>query len=355
MYANKSCRAVSRVSFVHELGFDPAQAAFHRGIIPTISFAAHRLNHPGFIEDLAVVGSSILAAAIGVMDKARRGLLALNCHGQSRDGQFRPHVVTHGPAHNLPREKIKHDGKIEPAFGGCDISYVGEPHLIGAFGSKVLIEPVGGNRKIVMAVGGAYPEAPRHPCPYAVMPHETFNAATACLLPQVAQGHVDPWRTIAAAMGHMEAPDLGEQGAIGQLAQAFRPAAPGIIARRRNAHHIAHDTDRKRLTLIFDEAESHFGGSEKMRSVFFKISRSMRRRSFSRRRRVFSAARSTPAGGIAACVLGRRGDPAWPPPLLLRQARSRAAGIPSSSAIWLSGQSLFASSPTASCLNSSVY
>ena len=64
-----------------------------------------------------------------------------------------------------------------------------------------------------------------------------------------------------------------------------------------------------------------------------RVSRSMRRRSFSRRRRAFSAAKSTSAGGIAACVLGRRGDPAWLPALLLRQARSRAAGIPSSPAI----------------------
>jgi hypothetical protein len=39
-------------SFMHEFGFDRAKAAFHWGIVPTISLPAHRLDHPGFIEDL---------------------------------------------------------------------------------------------------------------------------------------------------------------------------------------------------------------------------------------------------------------------------------------------------------------
>ena len=92
----------------------------------------------------------------------------------------------------------------------------------------------------------------------------------------------------------------------------------------------------------------------KCAAFFFRISRSMRRRSFSRRRRAFSAAKSAPAGGIAACVLERRGDPACPPSPLFRQARSLEAAIPSSWAIWLKGRPLLASSPTASRLNSSV-
>jgi hypothetical protein len=98
----------------------------------------------------------------------------------------------------------------------------------------------------------------------------------------------------------MEAPYLGQQSAIGRLAWAFRPATPSIIPRRRDAHDIAQDANRKRLALVLDEAEFHFGGSEKMRSVFFRISRSMRRRSFSRRRRAFSAARPALVG-VGAC------------------------------------------------------
>src|SRR5271157_1571493 len=187
------------------------------------------------------------------------------------------------------------------------------------------------------------------------MTHEPFNAATACRVPQAAQGRMDPGYAISATMGQMDSPDLGQQGAIGRFARAFGPAAPSIIARRRDAHHIAHDANRKRLALVLDETEFHFGASEKMRKVFFKISRSMRRRSFSRRKRAFSVAKSTPAGGIAACVLGRRGDPALLPSLSLRHARSRSGGIPSSPAIWLPGRPLLTKSSKASRLNSSIY
>jgi len=102
------------ISLVHELGFDRAEAAFHQG--PTISFPAHRLDHPGCIEGLAVITGSILAAAIGVVDETRRQPLVLDGRGQSRDGQFCPHMVTHRPADDLAAEKIKHDGKIVPAF-----------------------------------------------------------------------------------------------------------------------------------------------------------------------------------------------------------------------------------------------
>jgi len=62
-----------------------------------------------------------LAAAIGVMNQAWRRLLALESHGQGRDRQFRPHVVTHRPSNDLHCEKIEHDSQIEPAFPSWDI------------------------------------------------------------------------------------------------------------------------------------------------------------------------------------------------------------------------------------------
>jgi len=96
------------------------------------------------------------------MDEAGRRLLALDGHGQGRDSQFRPHMVTHRPANDLPGEKIEHDSQMEPAFGGWHIAYIGEPHLIWAFGGEFPGEPVGGNGPIMAAVGGACPEpAPR--------------------------------------------------------------------------------------------------------------------------------------------------------------------------------------------------
>src|SRR3981081_4619263 len=48
----------------------------------------------------------------------------------------------------------------------------------------------------------------------------------------------------------------------------------------------------------------------KCAAFFLESPAPVRRRSFSRRRRAFSAAKSAPAGGIVTCVLERRGDPA---------------------------------------------
>ena len=112
-------------SLVHEFGFDRAKAAFHRGIVLTISRPAHGLDYPGCIEDLAVIGSGVLAAAIGMMDQAWRRLLALDGHGQCRDRQVRPLVVTHRPANDLSGEKLEHDSQIVPSFLGWDIGSVG--------------------------------------------------------------------------------------------------------------------------------------------------------------------------------------------------------------------------------------
>src|SRR5450631_1033057 len=107
---------------MHEFGFDRAKAALHWSVIPAISFPAYGLDHLGCIEELAVIGGGILAAAIGMMDQAGRRLLPLDGHCQSRDRQIRPHVVTHRPADDLPCEKIEHDSQIEPSFLGWEWS-----------------------------------------------------------------------------------------------------------------------------------------------------------------------------------------------------------------------------------------
>lgn len=99
------------------------------------------------------------------------------------------------------------------------------------------------------------------------MTHEPFNAAMACRVPQDAQGNMDSGYAIPAAMGQMELPDLAKQDAIGRPSGACGPVAPSIISPCRDAHDVAQNANREHLALILDEAEFHFGGSEKIRSV----------------------------------------------------------------------------------------
>ena len=58
-----------------------------------------------------------------------------------------------------------------------------KPNLIGPPSGEVLAGPVGGNRQVVMAAGGAYAEPPWRSCPDAVVTHEACDAATACRMP----------------------------------------------------------------------------------------------------------------------------------------------------------------------------
>ena len=63
---------------------------------------------------------------------------------------------------------------------------------------------------------------------------------------------------------------------------AYFPLAPGIIAADRNLQRLAQQCDCVLLTVLSDELKLHSWPREKMPIAFFKISRSCRRRSFSR-------------------------------------------------------------------------
>src|SRR5579885_2646181 len=52
------------ISFDARVWFLSCRTGFHWGIAEAIAFPAHRLDHPGGIEDLVVIGGGILAATI---------------------------------------------------------------------------------------------------------------------------------------------------------------------------------------------------------------------------------------------------------------------------------------------------
>src|SRR5258705_7703343 len=122
--------------------------------------------------------------------------------------------------------------------------------------------------------------------------------------------------TIASVGVAMDPFDVVDEVTIGGRSPALRARAPGIITGRRYLEHLAQDPHRIISAAIFDEAKSHFGTPAKIAIDFFKMSRSIRSRSFSRCKRAISAAWS--ADGSVACVVGRRaaavGSRPAPPP-----------------------------------------
>jgi hypothetical protein len=156
----------------------------------------------------------------------------------------------------------------------------------------------------VSAVGSPHPPWPRLDGPDPVTTHQSLDATAArpaALGPQLG---MDAWAAIASAGLAMDPLDVVDEVTIDGRSLALRARAPSIIAGRRDGEHVAQDRHRIVGAAIFDEAESHFGPPAKIAIDFFKMSRSMRSRSFSRCRRAISAAWS--ADGSGACVVGRR-------------------------------------------------
>src|ERR1700684_3125112 len=113
---------------------------------------------------------------------------------------------------------------------------------------------------------------------------------------------MDPRAAIASAAVLMDLSDSGQQRGIAGRAFARRTFAPSVIAGRRDLKYGAHHPNRIGLAMVLDEAEAHIRVPAKIAIDFFKMSRSMRSRSFSSRKRAISAAWS--AGIGAACVVG---------------------------------------------------
>src|SRR5258706_7752193 len=135
-----------------------------------------------------------------------------------------------------------------------------------------------------------YPPWPRHDGPDTVTTHQSLDATAAHPAALGRQLGMDARAAIASAGVAVDPFDVVDELTIGGGSPALRARAPGIIAGRRDTEHVAQDRHRIVGAAIFDEAESHFGTPAKIAIDFFKMSRSMRSRSFSRCKRAISAA-----------------------------------------------------------------
>ncbi len=165
----------------------------------------------------------------------------------------------------------------------------------------------------------------------AMMTHEPFNAAAACLMPLGAQNYMDPGRAISPPMRRMDSPDLAQQCGISRPAQAIRPIAPCVIPGRRDPQHVAHEANGQTIALIFDETEFHLGASEKMRSVFLE-SRAPCAAAHTRAatehspRPVPPRPAGSPLGGFRAAVIPQSCSPSHRARIAGSNARSQAPG-----------------------------
>ena len=144
----------------------------------------------------------------------------------------------------------------------------------------------------VIGIGGAHTEAAlrfrSQPCLFHVF-RDGFALATLALSEQL---RVHARRTVCGATGSMNVSNpFGQRGPA--LSREARPTTtPSVVTTARDVQHVALNRHRPAVSMIVDEAVSHLDSCAKKAVAFFKISRSIRSRTFSSRSRRHSASRA---------------------------------------------------------------
>src|SRR5271169_1971832 len=108
---------------------------------------------------MAVVVTGVLDAAVGMKDQTSGWLTMSQGHSPSGQDQFGIDVFAHGPAGEPTAVKVQNASQVEPAFLGGHAGDISEPDLVGDAGSGQVRQAIGGDGLVVVAVGGADPEA----------------------------------------------------------------------------------------------------------------------------------------------------------------------------------------------------
>lgn len=103
-------RCVTRA--MHSFVLQAIEEADRRGVVPAVSFAAHRADYAVRCELVLERMTGILAPAIRVMQQTRCRFAAEPRHGQRIDHEVRRHARLTRPAHDFAIEQIQHDGEV---------------------------------------------------------------------------------------------------------------------------------------------------------------------------------------------------------------------------------------------------
>ncbi len=212
------------------------------------------------------------------------------------------------PANDAAGEQVDDDGQVQPALLCPDVGDVGAPFFVRARRREILIKQVRRHRPGVVTVRGPL-EPPLLPRPQPILTHQARRPTAAnmqAIVAQVARHARAAVGTVRQCKGR---PNMRQQHHVLVLAAAGRAPLPGEVATLTDAKDAAETVHGELLLRLVDELEAHRLPSLAKKAVArFRMSRSWRRISFSRRSRFNSAARSggaDPTGASAARSLLR--------------------------------------------------
>jgi len=141
---------------VQPLHLQRAEQRFAAGVIPTVAATAHRRGDAVVFEQIPEVFTGVLAAAVAMKNQPRllAGMTFEPRHAQRVDDDIAGHVLAHRPTHDLTAEQVDHHGQEQPALVGSDVGDVTHPDLVRRGHRELAVEQVGGDRQVMVAVGG---------------------------------------------------------------------------------------------------------------------------------------------------------------------------------------------------------
>src|SRR5215831_12805423 len=325
---------------MNQLGLQRGKEALHDCIVPTVARPTHRALDVQREEPLLVARRPILAAAIRMVHQPCRPSAVLEGHLQGLARENRAQALVHRPAHDPARIQIHEDRHVQPAFAGGHVREITRPFLVWGARREDELQVVSGGQLRRHAAGPA-PPPPTHTA--EVMPaHQARHPMAPDADPLGPEVLIDPRTTIPTVRRPIAGPDMREQPGILALPRRLAAPTPGVKPTARHLQDPTQDLHWIRGLLRLDEAIPHDDSLAKKAIAFFRMSRSCRTWSSSRRTALSSpVARKpcVPSGILAACRFHRL---------------SVVCPMPSSWATCVAVFPLRRSSSTASCLNSGV-
>src|SRR5689334_7590892 len=295
-----------------ELDLQGREEAFGHGVVPAVTAAAHAARDPVRCEAALVLRARILTPAIRMVEQAAGGLAARESHGERVDSELAGYPRARRPADHAPREQVEDDDQVEPALERPQIRDVADPDRVRGCRRELPIEDIGGDGPRVLRIR-RHAEPPLGAGAQALRLHQPGDALAPDALTAIAQLRVHSRTAVPAPTLRMNRCDLHRQPLIALRPRGRRPLLPGIAARPGDPEHLAQRGYGEAGLLRRDEAELHSLSLAKKAVAFFRMSRSIRRRLFSRRSCASSSRSlvvSAPAGprpaSISACRTHRR-------------------------------------------------
>src|SRR4051812_12403069 len=157
--------------------FQGVEEAFHRRVVVAVAGPAHAAAKRVLVKQALVLGTGVLAAAIGMMQDVS-DWPAAEREMESGTDEFGLERRPHGPSDHATRAEVQEHGEIEPALGRGDRGDVSRPDAIGGRDRKLPRQEIRGGSGVWVDMG-RLAETPPRTALEPLRPHESHHAMAA--------------------------------------------------------------------------------------------------------------------------------------------------------------------------------